>query len=193
MVRQGGLHDYALIRLLLTEKRSALTHAMGIWRAREDTFDCTFAPRTMLQGRTISSHELSQMLEGFFGGPDSLAYILSLEDYAWTLAHAAPGELYPALATALKMYGQCLTEPEIHEPEKPCDKWESFIRRLLRNTADIHAVVPTRTDYECVRSPLSELFYFNDDVFLSEIIRDAWLNILFTEGYDIVDYLKTEQ
>ena len=189
---QCRLNDRPRHRSPLTNQRSAVESAMSFWHGRDDIIDCSIIPRTMLQGRNIPSLEISRILQGSMMSPEMIHYIISLDYNAWTVVDASPGEqLYPALATALRMYGLYLSETTDCRAE--IDAWEAVIRRLIRNRADVHAVVPPRTSYEWEGSLLNELFLYNADVFSSMIIGEAWLNILSTEGYDVSAYLETEQ
>ena len=99
---------------------------------------------------------------------------------------------FPLLATALRGYGA-------QGPE-----WEGFLQLLLRKRVGLHSQVPrdleniTEFDptYPCEISkygtPLDELFARTETPFRGEVAADRWLQILSSEGYDVVAYLEEE-
>ena len=104
-------------------------------------------------------------------------------------------EVFPIVATALREFAR--------DPSQ----WESFLRLLLRNHADLHSPVPrfreTRDPDEIFDSlfpcrvleygtPLDEFFAWTKTPFEGEAIAHCWLQVLSSEGYDLVAYLEEE-
>ena len=104
------------------------------------------------------------------------------------------GEVFPILATALR------------ESARDSSQWESFIRLHLRKNADLHSPVPrntsARSDYisdpmfPCgvleYGTPLDELFAYTITPFEGEAAAHHWLQVLSSEGFDLVAYLEEE-
>lgn len=82
-------------------------------------------------------------------------------------------------------------------------QWEALIRRLIREGVDIHGTTRSRLDeprcYADEReasyvlgTPLDELFVFTVTLSDARSTSTAWLQILASEGINILEYLKTE-
>ena len=104
-------------------------------------------------------------------------------------------EVFPILATALREFGRYPSH------------WESFLRRHLRKHAALHSPVPrfrrSRDSDEIFGSiipcrvlrygtPLDDLFIESRTPFEGEVIAHHWLQILSSEGFDVVAYLEEE-
>ena len=103
------------------------------------------------------------------------------------------GDGFPPLATALRGYGARASE------------WEAFLRLLVRKRVGLHSPVPRDLEdinesidpmYPCeiskYHTPLDELFARTGTPFEGEVAADRWLQILSSEGYDVVAYLDEE-
>ena len=98
--------------------------------------------------------------------------------------------LYPALASVLRLYA------------KDFGPWDSIIRTLIRQGADVHAPVRRRLSYldqsehPCplaqYGTPLDELFMKTLDPWQGQAAANSWLQILASEGHDISVYLQRE-
>ena len=94
------------------------------------------------------------------------------------------------LAAALKRYA-----------EDPAT-WEPILRALIRRRIGLHAPVRRhpedvkQTGYPCLLSeygtPLDELFASNRDPEVAKMVADSWLQILASEGCDVLCYLENE-
>ncbi len=84
--------------------------------------------------------------------------------------------------------------------------WEPFLRTLLRHGLDLHVPLSCwgnvhwlrhRESYPWAVSPdstlLDELFANTETPFEAKMAGDRWLQILASEGYDILDYLQGEK
>ena len=104
-------------------------------------------------------------------------------------------EVFPILAAVLREFGR--------DPSH----WESFLRRHLRKYAALHSPVPRirhfRDSDEIFASmipcrilehgtPLDDLFLYTRTPFEGEAIAHHWLQILSSEGFDLVAYLEEE-
>ena len=96
---------------------------------------------------------------------------------------------FPPLAVALGPY-----DIEMLQSER-------FLRLILRKTVDLHSPVPRRWNFgdniPCKISeygtPLDELFWKTETPFEGEAAGDRWLQILSSEGFDVMAYLEEEQ
>ena len=144
----------------------------------------------------FSASDISQFFELYMGPPEGAELMLSQEIVQLKLLHTDSDQTpFPPLATALRMYGAGMPQ------------WEPLIRRLIRNGADLHAVVP-RNDlkscrwftkwagYPCAISedgtPLDELFMWTESVFEAESAGKGWVQMLADEGIDVRAYLDEE-
>lgn len=137
------------------------------------------------------------------GNPELADYVLSLDSVQYVLA--SEGCLYPALGSALEKYGSFFTGHSVfraHSEDPLLADWESPIRRLLQIGVDIHAPVPRGIyfepdSYPCTLSPygtpLDELFAVTETAGEAKDAADAWLQILSTEGIDVLTYLEKEK
>lgn len=144
----------------------------------------------------VSTSDISDFFSSYIGPPEGADLMLSLDAARYEILQTDQDtESFPALATGLRAYGEGLTT------------WEDFIRRLLRNGVDVHAIVPRRhcdenlitmftSHYPCRISepptPLDELFSWTETPFEGSQAANDWLQMLSSEGYDILAYLKEE-
>ena len=104
-------------------------------------------------------------------------------------------EGFPILATASREFGRDPSE------------WECFLRLHLRKHADLHSPVPrfkpirdsdkiNDSLFPCrildYGTPLDELFAWTMTPFEGEAIAHRWLQVLSSEGFDLVAYLEEE-
>lgn len=103
-------------------------------------------------------------------------------------------ELFPILATSLREFAR--------DPSQ----WESFVRLHLRKHADIHSPVPRLrvSGWDELFDPmfpcgvleygtlLDDLFVYTRTPFEGEAAAHHWLQVLSSEGYDLVAYLEKE-
>ena len=99
-------------------------------------------------------------------------------------------EIFPFLAITLREF--------YYNPPQ----WENFLRLLLRDKANLHSRVPRNRDFTKrtifshevseYGTPLDELFSRTKTPFEGEAIANRWLQILLSEGFDIVAYLEEE-
>lgn len=103
-------------------------------------------------------------------------------------------EVFPILATSLREFA--------FDPSQ----WESFVRLHLRKHADIHSPVPrlrvSRWDelfdpmFPCgvleYGTLLDDLFVYTRTPFEGEAAAHHWLQVLSSEGFDLVAYLEKE-
>lgn len=131
-------------------------------------------------------------------------YVLSLDSVQYVLA--SEGCLYPALGSALRNYGTLFADDDsvslAYAKQPLLATWESLIRRLLQIGVDIHAPVARGyyfepDSYPCTLSPygtpLDELFTVTKTAGEAKDAADAWLQILSTEGIDVLTYLEKEK
>lgn len=158
----------------------------------------------MAHVQEFSGADLSHFFAGLELPNSALAnYVLSLDSVQYVLA--SEGCLYPALGSALKKYGSFFTGHSVfraHSEDPLLADWESLIRRLLQIGVDIHAPVPRGRyikpdSYPCTLSPygtpLDELFGATRTAGEAKDAADAWLQILSTEGIDVLTYLEKEK
>ena len=145
----------------------------------------------------FSASDISQFFERYMGPPEGAELMLSQEIVQLKLLHTDSDQTpFPPLATALRMYGAGMPQ------------WEPLIRRLIRNGADLHAVVPRndlrfcrwftkQAGYPCAISedgtPLDELFMWTESVFEAESAGKGWVQMLADEGIDVRAYLDEEE
>ena len=165
--------------------------------------------RTLTQAQDdVSSNDVVDMISWPESSPELLECILWLELVQDNLVHADGGEnLYPALGAALRNYGAHIASDSV-DWEFPVQafpaKWESIIRKLVHIGVDVHAPV-LREDffhlsqsesYPCTLSaygtPLDELFTYTKTAGEAQDAADAWIQILSTEGVDVLAYLEKE-
>ena len=143
----------------------------------------------------ISSRDISLFWATFQGSVDTAEYVFS-QDLIQFESDISDGEnVFPALATALRLFGRGSSE------------WERFLRLLLRKRSSLHSPVlkvfgieemrhDLRPTYPCKAlefgTPLDELFLWTNTPFEGEAIANRWLQILSSEGYDVVAYLEEE-
>ena len=139
----------------------------------------------------LSEFDLSEWFYEYTGPPEGAEFILS-QDLAkhYIRFQDDSDPLYPALASILRLYAK--------RPEP----WESVIRTLIRSGADVHAKVfrdltfLDQSTYPCPVSkygtPLDELFKHTIDPLEGQVAASGWLQILSSEGYNILAYLEAE-
>ena len=142
----------------------------------------------------ISPRDISLFWTSFSGSVNTTEYMFSL-DLIQTESDTSIGEdVFPVLATALRAFGEGSSE------------WERFLRLLLRKRSSLHSPVlrTVRYEYEdyLIRmlpcklleygTPLDELFLTTRTPLEGEAIASRWLQILSSEGIDVVAYLKEE-
>ena len=128
--------------------------------------------------------------------PVAAAEFMSSQDLVPSESDVSDDEKgFPILATALREFGRVPSQ------------WESFLRLHLRKDADLHAPVPrlrptgdsdeiVDSMYPCRVSkhgtPLDEFFAWTRTPFEAEAVADSWMQILSSEGFDLVAYLEEE-
>lgn len=139
----------------------------------------------------FSAFDMSLWFRDYRGPPEGADFILS-QDLAQDYICSADvsDQTYPVLAAILRLYA------EDSEP------WDPVIRTLIRRGADVHAPVHRylrhldQSEYLCplaqYGTPLDELFMETLDPLEGQAAADGWLQILASEGHDILAYLKTE-
>ena len=148
--------------------------------------------RLLMQAQEdLSEFDLSEWFYEYTGPPEGAEFILS-QDLAkhYIRFQDDSDPLYPALASILRLYAK--------RPEP----WESVIRTLIRSGADVHAKVRRdltfldQSTYPCPVSkygtPLDELFKHTIDPLEGQVAASGWLQILSSEGYNILAYLEAE-
>lgn len=160
--------------------------------------------RALAHVQEFSSADLSS----FFalcrtGNPELADYVLSLDSVQYVLASEEC--LHPALGSALRNYGTLFAGNSVfwaHSEHQILAEWESLVRRLLQIGVDIHAPVARGHHFEpdsypCTLSPygtpLDELFASTRTASEAKDAADAWLQILSTEGIDVLTYLEKEK
>lgn len=150
--------------------------------------------RLLTQSRIeISSWDMSDFWRGYQGPVEGAEFMFSHDSIQSESDISDADHLFPLLATALRKYGA-----------KPSE-WERFLRFILRRNADLHSPVSRMgkvyhhsgvntlckiTEYG---TPLDELFSKTETPFEGAVAADRWLQILSSEGYDVVTYLEKEQ
>jgi hypothetical protein len=129
----------------------------------------------------------------YYGPPEGAEILLSKEVLPLEFFEATGDEmLFPPLALALRGYSYSHTED--------LKQWESLIRKLLHRGADLHApVLPNHRSYTWDLgerpghgTPLDELFLCTRTLVEAKTAADDWLQILSSEGYDVLAYLHNE-
>lgn len=150
----------------------------------------------------FSSADLSICFEHYDTDPGLADYVLSLDSVQYVLA--SEGCLYPALGSVLRTYGSLFADNSVSRAytKQRLAKWNPLVRRLLQIGVDIHAPVPRGyyfepDSYPCALSPygtpLDELFGATRTASEAKDAADAWLQILSTEGIDVLTYLEKEK
>lgn len=128
----------------------------------------------------------------WFSGPVEVAEFMYSNESAPSESDVPSGEeVFPFLAIALNGFR---ADPS---------QWESLLRHLLRKKTGLHSRVPRMKRigiknlvYPCELSgygtPLDELLGQTETPFEAEEIADRWLQILLSEGFDVVAYLEEE-
>ena len=139
----------------------------------------------------LSDFDFSRWFDDYDGPPEGAELILSQELAQYWISFADKTDpLYPPLASVLRLYA------------KNSRSWEPLVRTLIRYGADIHAPVrrslrdPGHYKYPCpvaqYGTPLDELFMYTLDPLEGERVASSWLQILASEGRDILAYLEME-
>ena len=143
----------------------------------------------------ISPRDRYQFWERHIGTVE-VAEFMFLHDIIQSEVEFSDGEdSFPPLAAAMREYGR--------DPSQ----WENFLRLLLHKRVDLHSPVarPWRTaaaiDYfnsmypfrvSDYGTPLDELFCWPETAYDGEAAAARWLQILSSEGYDVMAYLEKE-
>ena len=145
----------------------------------------------------FSTSDMKGFTSLYSGPPEGLEFIY-LQQCVQAGFSVPDDELSSAMAfaTALSQFGKGLPQ------------WEHLIRTLIHKGVDIHgrvrqglimkgpAYAPEtgiEPQYWCERgTPLDQLFEYTDTPIEANAVGDAWLEILSTEEYDVVTYLKQE-
>ena len=144
----------------------------------------------------ISARDIYLFLTSYGWGQAECAEFLWSQDLIPLESNVSDDEEFiPILATALAGFGR--------DPAQ----WEDFLRRLLRRHVNLHSPVPRyRWNYDLddhfdslfpcrvldFGTPLDDLFVWTWRPFEGEAIANRWLQILSSEGYDVVTYLEEE-
>ena len=141
--------------------------------------------------KDLSEFDISEWFCEYDGPPEGAELILSQDLAKYHIRFPDDSEpLYPALASILRLYAK--------DPQP----WEPIVRTLIRSGADIHAKVRRnltlldRSKYLCPVSeygtPLDELFKYTIEPLEGQVAANGWLQILASEGYNVLGYLETE-
>ena len=144
----------------------------------------------------FSRSDIVRFWTQYVGPVEGADYMLSQESIQSEFDISDDKDFYVVLSTALREYGADPT------------RWERFVRFLLRKRADLHLLWPIirrmeETDYITIGpeypckvlekgSPLDELFGNTETPFEGKAAADGWLDIISSEGRDIVVYLERE-
>lgn len=139
----------------------------------------------------LSAFDISMWFEDYDGPPEGAEIMLSQDLARYYISSADDGDLlYPALASILRVSA------------KDFGPWESIIRTLVRSGTNVHAPVRRRlsyldqSQYPCplaqYGTPLDELFMETLDPWQGQAAANSWLQILASEGHDILVYLREE-
>lgn len=139
----------------------------------------------------VSPQDMFNFWSWFFGSAEVAEFLYSNCYVPSESGVSDDEEIFPFLAIALKGFGR-----------DPSSQWESFLRLLLRKKAGLHSRVPRMNGflltekYPCELSeygtPLDELFSQTMTPFEGEAVANRWLQILLSEGFDVVAYLEEE-
>lgn len=141
--------------------------------------------------KDLSEFDISEWFCEYEGPPEGAELILSQDLAKYHIRFPDNSEpLHPALASTLRLYAK--------DPEP----WEPVVRTLIRSGADIHAKVRRdlkrldQSKYLCPVSengtPLDELFKYTIEPLEGQAAANGWLQILASEGYNILAYLEKE-
>lgn len=159
--------------------------------------------RTLAQSQgSLSASDISDILLHYVGPPELAKFKLSRDFLPFGASEPTNDVItYPPLAMALRLYAvaylaeykyEVLHDAEVwHDAEK--EQWESLIRILLRTRADSNAPVPRNlSSYELTKygTPLNEMFTVTRTPTESRAVANGWLQILRSEGYDVVAYIE---
>ena len=162
-------------------------------RSEEDIIDTL---RLLTQSQSdISSRDIFDFWSSYEGPVEGAEFAFS-QDLIQSEYDISDGdELYPHLATALRVYGA--------DPSQP----EDILRLLLRKGMGLHSPVPRNWGVEDLNehlisiypcevleygTPLDDLFSYTETPFEGEEAADRWLQILSSEGHDVTAYLEEE-
>ena len=163
-----------------------------------DSFDSTRravdTSRILAQAQQeISRTDVSQFFKYYEGPTDVVDLMLSQYAVQYEILSIEREEvIYHPLGTALREYGR----------REEIAGWELLIRKLIRTGIDVHVPIPRAEgfdsrDHPCALNPygtpLDELFAYTYTLWEAKAAADAWLLILSSEGYDILDYLENEK
>ena len=141
--------------------------------------------------KDISEFDISKWFYEYDGPPEGAEFILSQDLARYYIRFRDDSEPFcPALVSILHLYAK--------DPQP----WEPVIRSLIRSGADVHAKVRRdltlldQSKYLCpVReygTPLDELFKYTIEPLEGQEAANGWLQILASEGYNILGYLEKE-
>lgn len=120
----------------------------------------------------MSSSDLDVFWNRYEGPVEGAEFIFN--QYLTQYEEPSTEVLFLPLATALREFGR----------RRP--RWGGFLRLLIRRGASLHA--PVRN----TGSSLDKLFWYTGTPYEGEQVAQRWLQILSSEGCDILAYLKEE-
>ena len=152
--------------------------------------------RLLVQSQNcISSQDVYLFWMYFQGSVETAEYMFS-QDLIQTRSDISDGDdVFPILAIALRGFGEDFSQ------------WDRFLRLLLRKNSSLHSPVPRIWGYQELNNflspyypckalefgtPLDELFLWTETPFEGEAIANRWLQVLSSEGIDVVAYLEEE-
>ena len=179
-----------IFHTLITFSRSAALFAGRLTSSyRGDKSDEDRAAKileiTRMMAKSLADTSTSQVADfvRFFIGPSECIELLFLQDYAGVAtSHQYDNSLWThVFAIAVRKFGAGDTG------------WEHIIRNLLRRGQSVHDSDKYTDDSDDDGGTLlDQLFYFIDTPFQAEEVGYHWLQILSSEGFDVVTYLKEE-
>lgn len=130
----------------------------------------------------LSPQDIHEFFRVYDGPPEGLELLMNHFPFAFESYEAS--YLWPRfsiLSTALRVYGLGGSD------------WGAFIRKLIRQGADLHSGIPQHASFSPV-SPLDFLFFPRDydSPLETKTVGDGWLQLLASEGCDINQYLEEE-
>ena len=148
--------------------------------------------RILMQAQEdLSEFDISKWFHEYEGPPEGAQLILSQDLAKYYIRSRDDSDpLYPALASVLRLYA------------KSSVPWGPVVRRLIRSGANVHARVRRnlsyldQSEYLCpldeYGTSLDELFIYTTDPFEGQVAANGWLQILTSEGLNVLTYLEEE-
>ena len=135
--------------------------------------------RTLTQAQDgLSISDISNFFRDYQGSLERVEFILSQDTIKYEI-DCSNEACFPPLATALRSY--------IGLPSEI-----SLIQNLIRRGVDLHAPVRYLA-VDSYSTPLDELFSTTTTPYEARVKADDWLQILSSEGYDVLAYLQEER